>query len=102
MSVDINHLTSSDVPLMEALLTMFGEAFDDMDTYAGNRPSESYLRQLLGNDTFLALVDVTIIMTRNAGNLASLHTDGYQACLGQFEFWLRGFVDQPTAGPSSW
>lgn len=55
MSLDIRHLTPDDVALMEALLTAFGEAFDDMDTYAGNRPGADYLRRLLGGDSFIAL-----------------------------------------------
>lgn len=55
MSVDIRHLTPNDVALMEALLTTFGEAFNDVGTYADNRPSTDYLRQLLGGDSFIAL-----------------------------------------------
>jgi aminoglycoside 3-N-acetyltransferase I len=40
---------------MEDLLTIFGEAFDDMDTYAVRRPSADYLQQLLAGDSFVAL-----------------------------------------------
>src|SRR5262245_17795468 len=58
MPVDIRHLTSNDIPLMEALLTTFGEAFNEPDTYTANRPSEDYLRQLLNGDTFIALAAV--------------------------------------------
>jgi aminoglycoside 3-N-acetyltransferase I len=36
-----------DIALMEALLATFGEAFDEVETYSGNRPSPDYLRQLL-------------------------------------------------------
>ena len=56
MTIDIRQLTPDDVPLMQALLTTFGEAFDDTDTYTANRPSETYLRTLLGGDSFIALV----------------------------------------------
>lgn len=55
MSLAIRHLASDDVVLMEALLAMFGEAFNDVDTYTGKRPSTDYLRRLLGSDTFIAL-----------------------------------------------
>jgi len=51
----IRRLTRDDAPLMEALLTMFGEAFDDAHTYAGARPRPSYLASLLGGDSFIAL-----------------------------------------------
>jgi aminoglycoside 3-N-acetyltransferase I len=55
MSVDIRHLTPNDLPLMDALLRTFGEAFNDIDTYTAKRPSEDYLRRLLGGDSFIAL-----------------------------------------------
>lgn len=55
MLVDIRHLNPNDIPLMEALLKTFGEAFNDVDTYTANRPREGYLRRLLGGDSFIAL-----------------------------------------------
>ena len=58
MSVDIHHLTSNDIPLIDALLTTFGEAFNEVETYTAKRPSEEYLRRLLGSDTFIALAAV--------------------------------------------
>ncbi|MBK9167305.1 MAG: AAC(3)-I family aminoglycoside N-acetyltransferase [Bryobacterales bacterium] len=51
----IRHLTADDLPLMERLLTLFGEAFEDMETYTAHRPSAGYLRRLLGGDSFIAL-----------------------------------------------
>ncbi len=55
MSIDIRHIKSTDVALMEALSTMFGEAFDDIDAYVGPRPSRDYLQRLLAGDSFIAL-----------------------------------------------
>lgn len=52
---EIRHLTSADVALMNALLGTFGEAFNDKEAYTANRPSEEYLRRLLGGDSFIAL-----------------------------------------------
>jgi aminoglycoside 3-N-acetyltransferase I len=40
---------------MEALLTTFGEAFDESQTYGAKRPSAAYLRRLLARDEFIAL-----------------------------------------------
>ncbi|MGD1896790.1 MAG: AAC(3)-I family aminoglycoside N-acetyltransferase [Phormidesmis sp.] len=54
--LEIRQLSSNDVPLMRALLTMFGEAFDDAQTYAARPPSEEYLRKVLAGDAFIALV----------------------------------------------
>lgn len=58
MSLAIRHLTPNDIALMEALLTKFGEAFNDVHTYNGNRPSADYLRRLLGGDSFIALAAI--------------------------------------------
>ncbi len=54
----LRRLTRDDVTLMEAMSAMFGEAFGDMATYTGHRPSAGYLRRLLGNDSFIALAAV--------------------------------------------
>jgi aminoglycoside 3-N-acetyltransferase I len=40
---------------MEALLTTFGEAFGEAETYGRKRPGAGYLRRLLGSDYFVAL-----------------------------------------------
>ena len=51
----IHQIMPDDVGMMEALLTTFGEAFAEAETYGANRPSEDYLRRLLGSDYFIAL-----------------------------------------------
>ncbi|MGH8529976.1 MAG: AAC(3)-I family aminoglycoside N-acetyltransferase [Nevskiales bacterium] len=55
MPLEFRHLTSNDIPLMQALLTTFGEAFNETDTYAAKRPSAGYLRRLLDSNSFIAL-----------------------------------------------
>ena len=52
----IHQLTADDMASMEGLLATFGEAFDEVETYGKNRPSEDYLQRLLGSDYFIALV----------------------------------------------
>ena len=51
----IHALGPEDVPLMEAVSTMFGEAFQEARTYTGSRPGMVYLERLLGSDSFIAL-----------------------------------------------
>ncbi|MDR6536407.1 AAC(3)-I family aminoglycoside N-acetyltransferase [Variovorax soli] len=51
----IRRLCGDDLSQMDALLSVFGEAFDDEQTYRAQRPRPSYLRQLLASDYFLAL-----------------------------------------------
>jgi aminoglycoside 3-N-acetyltransferase I len=55
VSLSIRQLTAGDAALMDALLTTFGEAFNELRTYSGNRPNGAYLRRLLGSDYFIVL-----------------------------------------------
>jgi aminoglycoside 3-N-acetyltransferase I len=52
----IQQIAPDDIALMAAMLTTLGEAFGEVETYGGNRPSEAYLKRLLGSDYFIALV----------------------------------------------
>ena len=51
----IHRLGPADLDLMGAMLTTFGEAFDEVDTYGKARPGPNYLQRLLGSDYFIAL-----------------------------------------------
>lgn len=53
--LEVRQLDPDDIALMKALLTVFGEAFDDMHTYTARPPSEGYLQRLLEGDSFIAL-----------------------------------------------
>ncbi len=48
-------LAPADVALLQAMLTMFGEAFGEPQTYGGARPGAAYLARLLGGDSFISL-----------------------------------------------
>ena len=51
----IQRLSASDVPLMKALLSVFGNAFDEWQTYEGAVPGAAYLEGLLASQHFIAL-----------------------------------------------
>jgi aminoglycoside 3-N-acetyltransferase I len=55
-SISIRQLSANDSTLMEDLLDVFGEAFDQVDVYGAARPSHDYLKRLLSKDDFIALV----------------------------------------------
>ncbi len=55
MSFTVHQLTADDLETMDALLTTFGEAFEDADTYGKARPGPAYMRRLLGSADFIAL-----------------------------------------------
>lgn len=48
-------LDSRDVGLLKGMLGVFGEAFEDPQTYQGAVPGDDYLRSLLGKPHFIAL-----------------------------------------------
>ena len=60
-SFAIQQLCAADGPLMDALLAVFGEAFEDRDTYGAKRPSADYVRRVLASDYFVALIDIPVI-----------------------------------------
>jgi aminoglycoside 3-N-acetyltransferase I len=49
-------LTCADVPLFKDLLRVFGEAFDEVDTYQHSVPCDDYLTRLLSKQHFIAVV----------------------------------------------
>jgi len=53
--VAIRRLTPDDIAPMRGLLAVFGEAFDEPETYTGAQPDDAYLAELLGGDIFIAL-----------------------------------------------
>lgn len=54
----IKRLGPGDVAVMEAMMTMFGKAFDDPQSYTKERPSSLYTSRLLDRSHFIALAAV--------------------------------------------
>ncbi|MGB3510748.1 MAG: AAC(3)-I family aminoglycoside N-acetyltransferase [Microcoleaceae cyanobacterium] len=55
-NITIQHLSEKDIKLMRELLNVFGDAFDEVDTYCQAQPETDYLRKLLSRDYFIVLV----------------------------------------------
>jgi aminoglycoside 3-N-acetyltransferase I len=53
--VVIRQLTTDDVDVMRELLRVFGQVFEQGETYARAQPGTPYLERLLGSDNFMAL-----------------------------------------------
>ena len=66
---DVVRLAPDRVDAMRGLLACFAEAFDEPDIYLGAPPSDAYLRGLLGDETFVALV--ALVDDRVVGGLAA-------------------------------
>lgn len=54
--VEVRRLGADDGAALDALLTVLGEAFDEVETYGAERPGAAYRRRLLADDSFIALV----------------------------------------------
>ena len=52
----LRRLQPDDSSAFEAMLDLFGEAFEDPETYGARRPGPAYRRDLLANPDFIALV----------------------------------------------
>src|SRR5262245_27826889 len=72
----IRQLMVTDVNLMKALLTVFGEAFGDPETYGGAVPSDAYLEQLLAKKHFIAIV--ALKDDRVIGGLAAYELEKFE------------------------
>lgn len=51
----IHRIKPDETALMAALMDLFGEAFEDRETYGAHRPEPTYWRSLLGGESFIAL-----------------------------------------------
>ena len=70
------HLVPADVPLLKDLLRVFGEAFDDIETYQHAFPSDAYLSGLLAKPHFIAVAALdgeTVV-----GGLAAYQLDKFE------------------------
>jgi aminoglycoside 3-N-acetyltransferase I len=56
MSFTTRRLGACDLEQMKSLLQLFGEAFDDPDSYQRAPPGDAYLRERLGDPSFFAVV----------------------------------------------
>lgn len=52
----VRRLGPGDDDAFEAMLSLFGAAFDEPETYGGARPGPAYRAQRLADDTFVAFV----------------------------------------------
>lgn len=51
----IRQFAVADIGLMRELLGVFGEVFEEMETYTAAQPDDGYLADLMGGDSFIAV-----------------------------------------------
>ena len=79
--LSIDHLGAGDVRTMRELLALFGEAFEEPDTYLGAQPDDAYREELLAKDHFIALVARD--GDRVVGGLAAYVLDKFEQARGE-------------------
>jgi aminoglycoside 3-N-acetyltransferase I len=72
----VAQLTRADVARLKELLRVFGEAFDEMETYQHSVPSDAYLRRLLAKPHFIAMV--ALRDDKVVGGLAAYELDKFE------------------------
>jgi hypothetical protein len=72
-AVVLRVLNAGDLALMRGMLDMFGAAFEDVATYTGRQPDDSYLAALLSRPDFIAIAAVS--EAKVVGGLAAYRTD---------------------------
>ncbi len=55
---EIRQLAAGDLRLFESLMSMFGDVFEEPDTYTAKRPTAEYVERLLRNENFVALAAI--------------------------------------------
>lgn len=55
-NIAIRQLSEKDTKIMGDLLRVFGDAFEDVETYCRSQPKTDYLGKLLAREHFIALV----------------------------------------------
>ena len=59
MAYGFQQITASDLGLFHQLLEVFGEAFNEPETYRGAVPSDAYMRGLLAKSNVIALAGLS-------------------------------------------
>ena len=94
---EVRLLAPDDVALMESLLAVFGEAFDEIETYCGARPSAAYLQRLLGSNYFLDLAVASPHRRQGIATALILELKEIAAARGAYVVFVQADVgDQPA------
>ena len=73
---EILQLSPANVLQFEAMMTLFGTAFEEVATYCDNRPSRTYLEDLLASNTFIAIA--ALEQEKVVGGLAAYELKKYE------------------------
>jgi aminoglycoside 3-N-acetyltransferase I len=56
MDYSVRRLTKDDLDIMRSLNGLFGEVFEDAESYHNHKPSDDYLREFLGREGNIVIV----------------------------------------------
>ena len=81
-SVSTRVLGSDDLGALRAVLALFGNAFDDKETYVTKQPTDGYLKGLLTSQTFVAIAALSEL--RVIGGLAGYVLPKFEQARSEF------------------
>ncbi|MDP9179889.1 MAG: AAC(3)-I family aminoglycoside 3-N-acetyltransferase, partial [Gemmatimonadota bacterium] len=76
MSYAYKQLSGADIELLKELLRVFGEAFNEIDTYQSSVPSDEYLKALLSKEHVIVLAALN--ENEVVGGLAAYELDKFE------------------------
>jgi aminoglycoside 3-N-acetyltransferase I len=75
-SITLRRLGPTDVPLLRKLNAVFGDAFDDRETYGGEPPNDAYLEDLLTKEHVIVIV--ALAGNEVSGGLVAYELDKFE------------------------
>lgn len=79
---EIRDISANDIETLREMLSVMGEAFEDVPTYTANQPDDDYLAKLLSGGTFVALAAVE--NGRVIGGLAAYELKKFEQARSEF------------------
>ncbi|MFN3495313.1 MAG: AAC(3)-I family aminoglycoside N-acetyltransferase [Hydrogenophaga sp.] len=87
----LHTLAPGDIDLFRAMLALFGEAFEDQETYTGQQPDDAYIQGLLADRHFIALVACS--GTEVIGGLAGYVVPKFEQARSEFYIYDLAVAD---------
>ena len=88
MPIEVYRLKPDDYELYAAMLDLFGEVFNEHETYNERRPSQEYVARLLANPSFVGLV--AIGEARVVGALVAYELPKFEQMRSEFYIYDLG------------
>lgn len=92
LTYEIRILGPNDQALFHGMLDVFAEAFEDLESYASNRPTAEYISSLLSSDSFVGIV--ALLEDRVIGGLAAYELKKFEQHRSEFYIYDLAVLEE--------